>query len=232
MTTADSHSKLAFAICSHLRAIEGKEDDKEGVEVAIQCIQALYNIDIDTDTHLKTDDSLLTIFTNYIKNAPKKEQKQTANVEDRAKADLLKAEGNKKMAGKAYKEAIELYSQAIALDEQNSVYYANRSAAYSQNQQYAEAAKDGQKSIDLDPGYSKGYARLGHALFGQGKFDEAVVAYEKGLKLEPDNASMKQSLAAASQKAGKVASSSSPSGGFPGMPAGMDLGSMMSQPGT
>jgi hypothetical protein len=50
------------------------------------------------------------------------------------------------------------------------------------------------------------------------------------LKLEPENASMQQSLVAAKQKSSSVAPGGA--GGFPGMPAGMDLGSMMQQPGT
>lgn len=34
--------------------------------------------------------------------------------------------GNRKVAERNYPEAIKLYSEAIALDGQNAVYYANR----------------------------------------------------------------------------------------------------------
>lgn len=41
---------------------------------------------------------------------------------------------------------------------------------------------------------SKGYSRKGAALHGLGKLDDAVVAYSQGLKIEPENAQLKQAL--------------------------------------
>jgi stress-induced-phosphoprotein 1 len=40
----------------------------------------------------------------------------------------------------------------------------------------------------------QGYSRLGAALHGLGRFDEAQKAYEKGLGIEPDNAQLKKAL--------------------------------------
>jgi len=40
----------------------------------------------------------------------------------------------------------------------------------------------------------QGYSRLGAALHGLGSYDEAIEAYEKGLKIEPENASLKKGL--------------------------------------
>ena len=36
----------------------------------------------------------------------------------------------------------------------------------------------------MNPAWSKGYARKGAALHGQRRYDEAIAAYEEGLKLE------------------------------------------------
>jgi small glutamine-rich tetratricopeptide repeat-containing protein alpha len=159
--TSDSKSMLAYAICSHLKTLSISEDDQEGIEVAIQCISNSFGIDMDSDSHLKLNKTLQEVFDTHLALNPiKKDVSSPSNAEAKAKAEILKGEANKKMAAKSYKEAIALYTKAIELHA-SAVFYANRSAAYSQNQQFIEASKDGQKAIDLDSGYSKGYARLG-----------------------------------------------------------------------
>lgn len=53
--------------------------------------------------------------------------KQAATSEDNKKAaEEKKAMGNRKVAERNYPEAIKLYSEAIALNGDNAVYYANR----------------------------------------------------------------------------------------------------------
>lgn len=97
------------------------------------------------------------------------------------------------MAGKDYATAIALYTSAIQADPTNAVYYANRAAAYSQNNQHALAIEgiiykrtisvytlDSQQAITMDPTYSKAYSRMAHAHFCMNDYAEAVAAYEKG----------------------------------------------------
>ncbi|CAG8788080.1 28032_t:CDS:2, partial [Racocetra persica] len=92
-------------------------------------------------------------------------------------------------------------------------------AAYSQLGEHDKAIEDAMKSSQLDPSYSKAYSRLGHAYFSVGKYREAADAYEKGLSLDPNNSTMKTSLATAQQKANELSnqgssrSSSTPGGG-------------------
>ena len=104
------------------------------------------------------------------------------------------------MAAKDYTAAVESYTSAIKLNPSNPVYYSNRAAAYSQMSKHDLAISDAKKASELDPSFSKAYSRLGHALFCEGRFSEAVEAYEKGLELDPQNQSMKNSLATAKSR--------------------------------
>lgn len=47
--------------------------------------------------------------------------------------------------------------------------------------------------IELDPNWAKGYLRKGAALHGLRRFDEAIEAYEVGIKLE-DSPAMRKGL--------------------------------------
>ena len=60
-------------------------------------------------------------------------------------AIALKDKGNKAFAAKNYDEAIDLFSQAIALDPQNHVLYSNRSAAKAGKKQWTEALEDAEQ---------------------------------------------------------------------------------------
>ncbi|KAL3504164.1 hypothetical protein ACH5RR_034005 [Cinchona calisaya] len=116
-------------------------------------------------------------------------------------AETLKLQGNKAMQLKLYSAAIELYTIAIALCEDNAVYYCNRAAAYTQIHQFEEAIKDCLKSIEIDPNYSKGYSRLGFAYYAQGKYRDAIdKGFMKALHLDPNNNSVKENIRVAEQK--------------------------------
>ena len=57
---------------------------------------------------------------------------------------------------------------------------------------WREAISRFEKAADLDPTYAAAYNNLAIAYEQQGKLDEARKAYEKALKLEPDNQYIKQ----------------------------------------
>ncbi|KAJ7638441.1 activator of Hsp70 and Hsp90 chaperone [Roridomyces roridus] len=103
----------------------------------------------------------------------------------------LKDSGNKAFAAKDYDKAIELFTQAIALDSSNHVLYSNRSAAYAGKKQWSDALTDAEQCIAVNSAWSKGYARKGAALHGARRYDEAIAAYELGLKLEDSPALQK-----------------------------------------
>ncbi|KAF9608408.1 hypothetical protein IFM89_009774 [Coptis chinensis] len=116
-------------------------------------------------------------------------------------AETFKSQGNKAMQSKLYSDAIELYTYAIALCENNSVYYCNRAAAFTQIHKYVEAIRDCKKSIQIDPNYSKAYSRLGLAYYAQGSYRDAIdKGFTKALQLDPDNESVKENIRVAEQK--------------------------------
>ena len=101
--------------------------------------------------------------------------------------------------------------------------YSNRSAAYASKKQWAEALKDAEKTVEVKPDWPKGWSRKGAALHGSGDLLGAYDAYEAGLKLDPNNAQMKQSLASVE----KAMRAEAGGGGFnPSNP----LGKMFSDP--
>ncbi|KAL6306722.1 activator of Hsp70 and Hsp90 chaperone [Sparassis latifolia] len=108
-------------------------------------------------------------------------------------ANALKDQGNKAFQAKDYDNAIDLFSQAIALDPSNHVLYSNRSAAKAGKRQWAAALEDAEQCVKINSAWSKGYARKGAALHGAHRYDEAIAAYEAGLKLE-DSPALRRGL--------------------------------------
>lgn len=101
-----------------------------------------------------------------------------------ADANALKDQGNKAFAAKDWDKAIELFTQAIGIDPSNHVLYSNRSASYAGKKDWAAALKDAEQCVEVNPNWSKGYARKGAALHGARRYDEAIEAYNAGLKIE------------------------------------------------
>jgi len=112
----------------------------------------------------------------------------------KTQANALKDQGNAALAEGKTEAAIGLYSQAIELDAENHVLFSNRSAAYAKAGQYEEALKDAERTVALQPSWPKGYSRKGAALEYMGKMDEALAAYEEGLKQVPDAGILKEAV--------------------------------------
>lgn len=60
-------------------------------------------------------------------------------------ADALKDQGNKAFQAKDYDKAIDLFTQAIALDSSNFVLYSNRSAAKAGKRDWTGALQDAEE---------------------------------------------------------------------------------------
>lgn len=86
-------------------------------------------------------------------------------------------------------------SQAIELDATDHVFFSNRSAAYLSKGDAANAMADGEKCIEINPQFAKGYSRKGAALHSLKRYAEAVSAYQAGLAVAPGDAGLAQGLA-------------------------------------
>ena len=111
------------------------------------------------DVFLKTKDKLASPSGSAAAAAPSAPAAPSAA--DKAAAEKLKATGNAQMSSKKYDDAIKSYTQAIALDPTNAVYYSNRAAAYSSKGEHSSAVLDAEKAIEADPSFVKAYHRLG-----------------------------------------------------------------------
>ncbi|KAG1754980.1 TPR-like protein [Suillus paluster] len=205
---ADKKQQLVLSIIDFLnQSIDDgtvKQDDREGLEVAIQCIGEAFGVDPSDDKQRERlsikPAKLQTIFDVFLKTRSKvgpssaPTTPSAPSTEDKAKAEKLKQTGNTRMTAKKYDEAIDAYTKAIALDSTNPVYYSNRAAAYASKGDHASAILDSEKAIEVDPTFVKAYSRLGNAHYTLGDYKAAASAFKKGVELDPTNANLKSGL--------------------------------------
>lgn len=104
--------------------------------------------------------------------------------------DDYKAQGNKAFAEKQYQKAIDLYSQAIALDKTNPVLYSNRAQCHLNLRDWIRASNDVEVGLRLNPNEKikvKLLYRKGLTAKGSGSVVMAKRALEEALQLDPDN---------------------------------------------
>mmetsp|Transcript_12205 Transcript_12205/g.31939 ORF Transcript_12205/g.31939 Transcript_12205/m.31939 type:complete len:380 (-) Transcript_12205:171-1310(-) len=85
-----------------------------------------------------------------------------------------------------YDSALREYTRALDAEPDNAEYYAKRAVAHTELGNYIDAVADATKSIKLAPTL-KAFLRKGEALFRLEEYDEAELAFRKGLDLVPDS---------------------------------------------
>lgn len=223
--------RLAFSIIqflhSQLRSSELSADAQESLEVAVQCLETAFGVSTE-DQSLAVSKSLPEIFASATSEVPDAEPPQVEvnpllhepTVEELARAERLKSDGNEQMKLENFGAAAEFYTRAIKLNPENAVYFCNRAAAYSKMGNYAGAVSDCERAIVIDRTYSKAYGRMGLALASLNKHTEAVGYYRRALELDPENETYKSNLKIAEQKMKEMPS---PTGG-------VDLAGFLSNP--
>lgn len=130
------------------------EDQRNRLSVKPATLQSIF------DVFIKTREKMSSGGASSASTSAPAEPKAPSEA-DKAAAEKLKAEGNAKMSTKEYDAAIDLYTKAIAKDGTNAVYYSNRAAAYSSKSDHANAVKDAEKALEVDPSFVRAYHRLG-----------------------------------------------------------------------
>ncbi|XP_047331501.1 serine/threonine-protein phosphatase 5-like isoform X2 [Impatiens glandulifera] len=104
-----------------------------------------------------------------------------------SRAEEFKTRANEAFKGHKYSQAIDLYTKAIDLNSENSVYWANRAFAHTKLEEYGSAIQDASKAIEIDPKYTKGYYRRGAAYLALGKFKDALRDFQQVNKICPND---------------------------------------------
>lgn len=109
-----------------------------------------------------------------------------------AQAEALKAEGNAFFKGGQYKEAIQKYQAATALDASVPAYWSNMAACHEKVGEYEEMAEAARSCIKADRLFIKGYFRLATALKAMNDIAECIKTLESGLAVNSSNSDLKK----------------------------------------
>lgn len=111
----------------------------------------------------------------------------SSNLSKEEYAEIAKGKGNIAYREKQWPKAINLYTEAIKLNEKNATYYSNRAAVYLELGSYLQAEADCNKAISIDKKNVKSYLRRGTAREMLGFYKEAMEDFRYALVLEPTN---------------------------------------------
>lgn len=110
---------------------------------------------------------------------------------DKENANDLRIIGNKYVKEEKYKQAINMYTEAIKIsnisNEDLSKIYCNRLYCYYKQKLFEKALQDGYLSIELNTNWFKPHYRIGEIYLEMNKIDEALKYFYKAKTLSKDN---------------------------------------------
>jgi len=112
---------------------------------------------------------------------------QKSDDEKHKEANELKEKGNAFVKKKDYANAIEMYTSAIEMFDQDAVYFSNRSQCYLSLEKYAECIEDSERAIELDPNHYKSFYRRTVAFEKLGNDMQAMISCRALLDLTPED---------------------------------------------
>ena len=106
------------------------------------------------------------------------ETKHLGIIQKKQMAKELKDNGNKKFQQKKFKEAEDLYSQAIELNKGSRPLWTNRAACRNTMEKFEEAISDCDTALSIDSKCTRSIIQKGNALMGLNRFNEARECYD------------------------------------------------------
>eukprot|EP00752_Nemacystus_decipiens_P011698 g10381.t1 len=110
--------------------------------------------------------------------------------EQKEKASQEKEAGNAAFKAGDAVEALRRYSSALSHTPDDHLLHSNRSMALAKLGRWSESEQAAAKTVQLSPGFAKGYLRLAKAQLEQGKHSEAVRSCDDGLAAERRSSSV------------------------------------------
>jgi tetratricopeptide (TPR) repeat protein len=120
-------------------------------------------------------------------------------------ANQLMTRGAQKFAAKDVAGAIELFSQAIELDDGFAEAYNQRAMAYFVLEEFEQSRADCERTVALMPMHFGAWAGLGHCLLNLGRHVEALSCYKKAMDINPHLDCVGEIIAELSELADEVA---------------------------
>eukprot|EP01094_Clydonella_sp_ATCC50884_P018019 TRINITY_DN3258_c0_g1_i5.p1 TRINITY_DN3258_c0_g1~~TRINITY_DN3258_c0_g1_i5.p1 ORF type:complete len:125 (-),score=43.23 TRINITY_DN3258_c0_g1_i5:82-456(-) len=116
-----------------------------------------------------------------------------------------KEDGNTAFRAGHVQQAIVCYSEALMLKDDMPLVLSNRAQCFLKLGEYEKALADSSRVVELEPELVKGWFRKGLSLSGLERHQEAVDAFEKALKLAPNDTNIQASVKVSAYKAAKQA---------------------------
>lgn len=129
-----------------------------------------------------------------------KKKKDKLDYQDPDKAEEAKQRGNAFFREKKFPEAIAEYEDAVKRAPNDAAIRNNLSAALTKIMDFNGAKTQVEKALELDPTYTKAWARKGDIEMAFKEHHKALESYKKGLELDPKNTSCKEGLVKVQQQ--------------------------------
>lgn len=164
----------------------------------MQCLETSYGVST-SDEDLDVGACLPELFRKHLSSKPSQSEfvrAPEATAKQKEEAERLKNEGNIAVREERIQDAVDKYTQAIALDGNNAALYSNRAATYNKLGNYTQALADAEHALLIDSNYTKAHGRIATAYIGLNRLPEAHAAAKRALEREPDNESYLNNLRA------------------------------------
>lgn len=83
--------------------------------------------------------------------------------------------------------ALAATERALAIDDQNAVFYALKARVQLARREYRSAIAENELAIRLNPTFATAYCSLGDSLAYEGRYDEALDRFRKAIELSPND---------------------------------------------